>query len=293
MRCLDLRVIKFEPNFYLRYRYQCGWAWPKIGGKIELGIYVKYEIPKRTYHDRMHIKVRAEKIYPNHWYIGETDCHIIEDNNPSAKPIVKEKIIKTILSYYDISGAFKGEDYRDSGWRKWRFEFFTDSGGPVKTIKVSAYWHAQPDCRFTDYKVEGVEQPPYIPQPKFTIKEIKVDKTEIYEGETVTVTATIQNISNVNGICLAKLFIDKYLITGEQLEIPAGASKTVKFKVEDIPVGKHSVCVDIGTEKKCVEITVKEKEKEEKSKLAIVASMLAIPFLALLISKNKNRRLIK
>jgi len=160
MKCLDLRVIEFTPErFWLPEPGQCGWAWPVISGDIRVKIYVKYEIGRQTYHDRMHIKVRTEKTYPNYYYIGESDVAVIEDSNPSDNAVIKEKIIEKTLHYYDIGAGFKGEDYRNSGTRKWTFTFFSDSGGPTKVINLSAYWDAS-TCEFTNFKVEGVESPP-------------------------------------------------------------------------------------------------------------------------------------
>jgi len=244
MKCLDLKVIEFKPDFYLLEHKQCGWAWPVISGKINVKIYVKYEIPRRTYHGRIHIKVRAEKTDPNYFYIGESDIYVIKDTNPSDEPITKEKIIETTLSYYDIGAAFKGEDYRNSGWRKWNFAFFTDSGGPWKTIKLSAYWDAQ-SCKFTNYKVEGVEPPPPIEKPQLSVTDIKADKATIVKGESVTVTATITNSGNADGTCVAELFIDGLLVTVKKLTVPAGSSVKVSFRVEDLREGSHSVCVRI------------------------------------------------
>jgi len=243
MKCLDLKVIEFKPDLFLKYKYQCGWAAPKIGAKIQVKIYVKYEIERWTYHDRMHIKVRAEASDP-YLYIGEDDVYIIEDTNPSDEPITKEKIIEKTLEYYDICATSKGKNYQKSGWRKWNFVFFTDSGGPWKTIKLSAYWDAQ-SCKFTNYKVEGVESPPPIEIPQLSIADIKVDKIEITEGESVTVTATIANSSNVNGTCVAELLIDGLLVTGKKLTVPAKSSVKVSFKVEDLLKGSHKVCVKI------------------------------------------------
>jgi len=159
MKCLDLKIVEFKPEFYLPEPNQCGWAWPTINGKIKVKICVKYEIERWTHSDRMHIKVSAEKTDPNYYYIGETDVYIIEDQNLSDNKITKTKVIEQTLNYYDIGAAFSGEDYRNSGWRKWNFAFFTDSGGPTKPIKLSAYWDAS-TCKFTDFRVEGVEPLP-------------------------------------------------------------------------------------------------------------------------------------
>ena len=244
MKCLDLKVIEFKPDFYLLEPRQCGWAWPVISGKINVKIYVKYEIPRWTYHDRMHIKVSAEKTYPNYFYIGEDDVYIIEDTNPSDEPITKEKIIETTLGYYDIGAAFKGEDYRNSGWRKWNFAFFTDSGGPTKQIKVSAYWDAEV-CEFTDYEVDGLEEPPPRKKAELHITDIRADKYTIEEGESVTVTATISNSGEEAGTCVAELLIDGLLITGKKITVPPGTCVDVSFKIEDLHVGSHEVCIRI------------------------------------------------
>jgi len=192
VKCLDLRVIEFKPErFWLPEPKQCGWAWPVISGDIRVKIYVKYEIERWTYHDRMHIKVRTEKTYPNYYYIGESDVAVIEDSNPSDNAVVKEKIIEKTLHYYDIGAGFKGEDYRNSGTRKWNFVFFSDSGGPWKTIKLSAYWDAS-TCEFTNFKVEGVESPPAITKKII----LTPDRDAVFEGETVNFTADIYGIPN-------------------------------------------------------------------------------------------------
>lgn len=205
MKCLDLKVVEFKPDFYLLDPKQCGWAWPVIGGKINVKIYVKYEIPRWTYYDRMHIKVRAEKTDPNYSYIGEDDVYIIEDTNESDIAITREKTIEATLEYYDIGAAFKGEDYRKSGWRKWRFTFFTDSGGPTKEITVSAYWDAN-TCKFTDYDVKGVEE--LFPQPNIASVKFKYGTREISEtgetlyapvGKSIEVTVEIENASPTGG----------------------------------------------------------------------------------------------
>lgn len=165
MECLDLKVLEFVPNFYLREPEQCGWAWPVIAGKIKVKLYVRYLIPENTLHDKMHLRVAAEKTYPNHFFIGRKDFHTIVDDNPKNVPVIKERTVETTIEYYDIGGSFKGEDYRKSGWRSWNFVFSTDCKGPIKTIELSAEWHAQPECKFVQYKIKGLEPAPPAPEP--------------------------------------------------------------------------------------------------------------------------------
>jgi len=189
MECLDLRICEFKvERAYLPNSYQCGWACPVISMDFKVKLYIKYKIYRWTYHDRMHIKVKAEKTHPNYFYIGERDFCIIEDKNPSDNAVVKEKIIEKTLSYYDFGGCFRGEDYRRSGWRKWHIAFFTDSGGPVKAIDLSGYWDAS-TCKFTQFRVEGdIEQPPTPSKQEITLT---ADRTKISEGETVKFTADV------------------------------------------------------------------------------------------------------
>jgi len=239
MECLDLKIIKFEPNFYLLNSYQCGWAWPVISADIEVEVYIKYKVYRWTYHDRMHIKVRAEKIHPNEFYIGETDLYIIEDENPSDNDIIKEETIKTTLSYYDIGGGSKGEHYgKKSGWRKWKFVIFTDSGGPWKTITVSAYWDAE-TCKFTDYKVEGVES---VDSGKGFIK-LKIDvdaPSTVYKGEEFEVKANVNlyELENLQFpmaiyVCLYRKDNNKAkLVSSKYVQFDEYGTKTVKFKTK-------------------------------------------------------------
>jgi len=238
VKVLDLRVVGLDVNYGGIWQGKCGYYYIQPAFKISFTLYVKYEIPRWTYHDKLVIKGAFSPAPSAFQYMRILEKEV---SNPSDESIVVEEKLST----NKITAVLSFEKMNQSGDKSFKIRVYPDIQPELsKYLTVTFYWDAT-HCTVSNIRIKGLESAPPIEKPQFSITDIRADKTTITKGESVTVMATITNSGNVDGTCVAELLIDELLVTGKKLTVPAKSSVKVSFKVEDLREGSHKVCVKI------------------------------------------------
>jgi len=238
VKVLDLRVVGLDVDYDGIWQGRCGYYYIQPRFKVSFTLYVKYEIPRWTYHDKLVIKAEFSPAPSAFQY-----ARILEKvvSNPSDESIVVEEKLSTDK----ITAVLSFEKMNRSGDKSFRIRVYPDTQPQLsKYLTVTFYWDAT-RCTVSNIRVEGLESAPPVEKPQLSVTDLRVDKTTITKGESVTVTATISNSGNADGTCVAELLIDGLLVTGKKITVPARSSVKVSFRVEDLRTGSHRVCVRI------------------------------------------------
>jgi hypothetical protein len=83
------------------------------------------------------------------------------------------------------------------------------------------------------------EAPPEL--SKIVLSNLKVDPYEVWDGESVTITATAQNPSAEADRLFVRVTVDDVMVNSTVIELEAGSSQTLQFTVNATGEGKHSV----------------------------------------------------
>jgi|GEM_PF-4660169 len=104
-------------------------------------------------------------------------------------------------------------------------------------------------------------------KPAFDVTDASVSPTEITAGESVDVTATIENTGGSSGTFTANLTIDGTVVTMQRVQIPAGEQRTVTFTHQFEDAGTYDVGVS-GTAADTVTVTEQQTTTPETSTTA-------------------------
>ncbi|MFC4549572.1 MULTISPECIES: S8 family serine peptidase [Halorussus] len=81
-----------------------------------------------------------------------------------------------------------------------------------------------------------------VERPAFEVADANLAETSVESGETVEVTATVENAGDGNGTYEARLTVDGRTVATKEVAVPAGESKTVTF-ARTFDAGQHAVAV--------------------------------------------------
>ena len=157
VKLLDLRVCDAEVKYDGIYSGRCGYACLDLAFKIKLKLYVKYEIARWTYHDKLVIKYWLEPAPSPYEFGRAVDKEVM---NPSDQSVVKEEIIDTMI-YAVVSYC----DMRKSGYKSFTVRVYGENWACMNTLNISFYWNAS-NCTVSNVKVSGIKEcPMIIPEP--------------------------------------------------------------------------------------------------------------------------------
>jgi len=152
VRLLDLKVCDAKVEYNGIWSGRCGYAWLDLSFIIKLKLYVKYEIARWTYHDKL---VIGYCIDPS----AGAPCGRAVDkvvSNPTNQDVVKEEIIDTTIQAV-VSYTRSIDDMRKSGYKSFTVSVHEDpTGAYEKTLNISFYWNAS-NCTVSNITVKGTE----------------------------------------------------------------------------------------------------------------------------------------
>jgi len=196
VKVLDLRVVGLDVDYDGIWQGRCGYYYIQPAFKISFTLYVKYEIPRWTYHDKLVIKAEFSPAPSAFRYVRILEKEV---SNPSNESIVVEEKLST----NKIKVVLFFEKMNQSGDKSFKIRVYPDIQPQLsKYLTVTFYWDAT-RCTVSNIRIKGLESAPPVKKPQLSITDFRADKTTITEGESVTVTATITNSGNVDGTCFS------------------------------------------------------------------------------------------
>ncbi|WP_458206883.1 PKD domain-containing protein [Haladaptatus sp. NG-SE-30] len=81
------------------------------------------------------------------------------------------------------------------------------------------------------------------PIPDISVASASLDQPQVSPGETVTVTATLENVGDGDGTAIVELSVEETAVESKQVDVPAGASREVTFTYRAESPGEHAVRV--------------------------------------------------
>jgi len=188
VKLLDLKVCDAEVKYDGIYSGRCGYAWLDLSFIIKLKLYVKYEIARWTYHDKLVIHYWVEPA-PSAFEFGRAVDKVVV--NTSDQNIIKEEIIDTTI-HAVVSYTRRTDDMRKSGYKSFTVRVYGENWACMKTLNISFYWKP---CSVSNITVKGTEPCPTL-APTIKITSFKVGPTEAYVNQDVKVTAMLQGTPN-------------------------------------------------------------------------------------------------
>ena len=90
----------------------------------------------------------------------------------------------------------------------------------------------------------AVTPPPELKPAEFEVSDLSISPEEVGSGGTVTVSATVTNVGDLEGSCNVTLRVDGAVEAVETVTLAGGESTGVSFKVSRTDTGNYSVTVD-------------------------------------------------
>lgn len=122
---------------------------------------------------------------------------------------------------------------------------------PANATEEAEFTHAFADAGDYDVTVDGVEagtvsvsEPSSSPTPEISVVDATLDATEVTQGDSVTVTADVENAGDEPGELAVALEIDGTVVDTQNVSVDAGETEAVPFTWQFDEVAEFGVTVE-------------------------------------------------